>query len=80
MQNKLVKMQRTHPLKILFDAESKKSFLSQRASTFLQLSPICKENLKMNIFGNENSQNSLVDIVKFQLKTVKNKPVETKAY
>ena len=44
-------------LKVLFDSGSEKSFLSQRAYTYFQLSTICTENLKINTFGNENSQN-----------------------
>ena len=67
-------------LKVLFDSGSEKSFLSQRAFTYLQLSTIWTENLKINIFGNENSQNSLPKKVWFQLKTARNKSLETKAY
>ena len=44
-------------LKVLFNSASEKSFLSQRAFTCLQLWRICTENLKINTFGNEKSQN-----------------------
>ena len=67
-------------LKMLFDSGSGKSFLSQRAYTDLQVSTICTENLKINTFGNKNSQNSIAKKDRFQLKTADNKLVETKAY
>ena len=41
---------------------------------------ICAENLKINTFGNENSQNSLGRKVRFQLKTAENKSIATKVY
>ena len=67
-------------LKVLLDSGSEKSFLSQLTYTCLQLSKICTENLKINAFGNENSQNSLAKNVRFQLKTAENKSIETKAH
>ena len=36
--------------------------------------------MKINIFGNKNSQNSLAKKVRFQLKAAENKSMETKAY
>ena len=66
-------------LKVLFNSESEKSFLPQRAYTSLQLPTICAENLKINTVGNENSKNSLAKKVRFQLKTAENKSIETKA-
>ena len=36
--------------------------------------------MKINIFGNKNSQNSLATKVRFQLKAAENKSMETKAY
>ena len=46
----------------------------------MQLSTIYTENLKVNTFGNENSQNSVAKKVSFQLKTAENKSIETKVY
>ena len=67
-------------LKVLFDSGSEKSFLSQRAYACLHLPTICTENLKINTFGNKNSQNALAKEVRFPLKTAENKSIETKAY
>ena len=74
------KQQKQIKLKALLDSGSEKSFLSQRVYTCLQLPTICTKNLKINTFGNENSQNSLAKKVRFQLKTVENKFMETNAY
>ena len=52
-------------LKVLLDSSFEKSFLSQRAYSCLQLSTIFTENLKINTFENENSQNSLAKKVRF---------------
>ena len=65
---------------MLIDSGSEKSFLSQRGYTYLQLSKICTENLKINTFVYENSQNSLAKKVRFQLKRAENKSIEIKAY
>ena len=45
-------------LKVLFDSGSEKRFFSERAYTCLQLLTVYTENLKINTFRNENSQNS----------------------
>ena len=66
-------------LKVLFDSESEKRFLSERAYTCLQLLTVYTENLKINTFRNENSQKSYAKKVRFQLKTAENKSIETKA-
>ena len=67
-------------LKVIFDSGSEKSFLSQRAYSCLQLPTVCTKNLKINTFGNENSQKSLAKKVRFQANTAENKSIETKAY